>query len=115
MGGKGNQGVASYVERINGSIGYVEYAYALQNKMAYAKLQNKEGNFVAPTSENFQAAAASADWAHADGFYMVLTNQPGAKSWPITGATFILVYKKADQAGDHPGRVEVLRLELCQR
>ncbi len=97
VGGKGNEGVASYVSRIKGSIGYVEYAYALQNKMAYVMLQNHDGNYVAPTSENFQAAAAGADWAHADGFYMVLTDQPGAKSWPITGATFILVYNTQDK------------------
>lgn len=97
VGGKGNEGVASYVKRIKGSIGYVEYAYALQNKMSYAQLQNQAGNFVSPTSENFQAAAANADWAHAPGFYMVLTDQPGAKSWPITGATFILVYKTQDK------------------
>lgn len=94
MGGKGNEGVASFVRQVKGSIGYVEYAYALQNKMTVALLQNHDGNFVAPTSENFQAAAAGADWAHAEGYYMVLTNQPGASSWPITGASFILMYKK---------------------
>ncbi|MGA8261672.1 MAG: phosphate ABC transporter substrate-binding protein PstS [Arenicellales bacterium] len=94
VGGKGNEGVASYVGRIKGSIGYVEYAYALQNKMANVMLQNKDGNFVNPTSENFQAAAANADWKDAPGFYMVLTDQPGAKAWPITGATFILVHKE---------------------
>jgi phosphate transport system substrate-binding protein len=94
VGGKGNEGVASYVSRIKGSIGYVEYAYALQNKMASVKLQNRDGNFVDPTSDAFQAAAANADWSHAPGFYMVLTDQPGADSWPITGATFILVHKR---------------------
>jgi phosphate transport system substrate-binding protein len=92
VGGKGNEGVASYVSRIKGSIGYVEYAYALQNRMSYAKLENAAGKFVDPTSESFQAAAANADWAHAAGFYMVLTDQPGEQSWPITGATFILVH-----------------------
>jgi phosphate transport system substrate-binding protein len=97
VGGKGNEGVASYVNRIKGSIGYVEYAYALQNKMSYAKLENKDGNFVSPTSTSFQAAAANADWNHAPGFYMVLTDQPGKNSWPITGATFILVYKTQDK------------------
>ena len=102
VGGKGNEGVASYVGRIKGSIGYVEYAYALQNKMAYAELRNHDGNYVAPDSASFQAAAAGADWAHAPGFYMVLTDQPGAKSWPITGATFILVYKQQDKA--EPGK-----------
>lgn len=97
VGGKGNQGVANYVSRINGSIGYVEYAYALQNKMNYVRLKNRDGHYVSPTSENFQAAAAGADWQHAPGYYMVLTDQPGAKSWPITGASFILVYKQADK------------------
>ncbi len=93
VGGKGNEGVASYVGRIKGAIGYVEYAYALQNHMSYAQLRNQAGQFVSPTSATFQAAAANADWGHAPGFYMVLTDQPGEQSWPITGATFILVYK----------------------
>jgi phosphate transport system substrate-binding protein len=97
VGGKGNEGVASYVGRIKGSVGYVEYAYALQNKMSYAQLENKAGRFVSPTSASFQAAAANADWSHAPGFYMVLTDQPGKDSWPITGATFILVYKNQDK------------------
>jgi phosphate transport system substrate-binding protein len=94
VGGKGNEGVAAYVDRIKGGIGYVEYAYALQNKMAHVKLQNRDGNFVDPTSENFQAAAAGADWKNAPGFYMVLTDQPGANSWPISGASFILMHKQ---------------------
>lgn len=93
VGGKGNEGVASYVSRIKGSIGYVEYAYALQNKMTHVKLGNHDGNFVDPTSEAFQAAAANADWAHAPGYYLVLTDQPGKDAWPISGASFILVYK----------------------
>jgi phosphate transport system substrate-binding protein len=93
VGGNGNEGVASYVQRISGSIGYVEYAYALQNKMAYALLQNRDGNFVKPESMNFQAAAAGADWQNAPGFYMILTDEPGKESWPITGATFILMHK----------------------
>jgi phosphate transport system substrate-binding protein len=93
IGGKGNEGVASYVSRIKGSIGYVEYAYALQNHMAHAELRNRAGNFVNPTSATFQAAAAGADWAGAPGFYLVLTDQPGEHSWPITGASFILMYK----------------------
>ena len=94
VGGKGNPGVASYVQRIKGSIGYVEFAYALQNNMSHVSLRNRDGNFVQPTIKSFQAAAAGADWKHADGFYMVLTDEPGADSWPITGATFILMYKK---------------------
>lgn len=94
VGGKGNEGVASYAGRIPGAIGYVEYAYALQNKLAYTLMQNQAGQLVKPSSESFQAAAANADWAKAPGFYLLLTNQPGAKSWPITGATFILFYKQ---------------------
>jgi len=94
VGGKGNQGVASYVQRINGSIGYVESAYALQNHMAHAKLKNRAGSFVDPTDESVQAAAKGADWAHAKGFYVVLTDQPGASAWPITGASFVLVRRK---------------------
>jgi len=100
IGGKGNEGVASYVSRIKGGIGYVEYAYALQSKMSYARLENQSGHFVAPTSETFQAAAANADWHNAPGFYMVLTDQPGDDSWPITGATFILMYKKQAKPGN---------------
>jgi phosphate transport system substrate-binding protein len=93
VGGKGNEGVASYVQRIQGAIGYVEYAYALQNKMASTMLQNREGKFVKPEAKNFQAAAADADWSNAPGFYQILTDQPGNESWPITGATFILMHK----------------------
>jgi len=86
--------VASYVKRVKGAIGYVEYAYALQNHMAHVKLGNHAGSFVDPNSASFQAAAANADWRNAKGFYMVLTDQPGAASWPITGASYILVYKQ---------------------
>jgi len=93
VGGKGNEGVASYVQRVKGSIGYVEYAYALQNKMTYAQVQNRDGNFVSPSSETFKAAAAGADWNKAPGYYLVLTDQPGRNAWPISGATFILMYK----------------------
>jgi phosphate transport system substrate-binding protein len=93
VGGKGNEGVAAYVQKINGAVGYVEFAYALQNKMTYLQLQNKAGKFVPPTIESFQAAASNADWSNAPGFYMVLTDQPGEGTWPITGATFILLRK----------------------
>lgn len=92
-GGKGNEGVANFVKQIKGSIGYVEAAYAKQNKMNYAQLQNKDGVFVAPTEDNFKAAAANANWEKAPGFYEILTEQPGKNSWPITGATFILMHK----------------------
>jgi len=93
IGGKGNEGVAANVAQTAGSIGYVEYAYAMQNKLAYTRMKNREGNTVSPTMEAFQAAAANADWAHADHFYMILTDQPGAKSWPIENPTFVLFYK----------------------
>jgi phosphate transport system substrate-binding protein len=92
-GGKGNEGVASFVQRLKGSIGYVEYAYAKQNKMAFTLLQNREGRFVAPDDKSFQSAAAGADWKNAPGFYEILTDEPGKNSWPITGATFILMHK----------------------
>jgi len=94
VGGKGNEGVAAYVQQVDGAIGYVEYAYALQNKMSHVLLQNQDGEFVAPTSGSFQAAAANADWKNAPGYYLVLTDQPGKESWPITGASFILMYKQ---------------------
>jgi phosphate transport system substrate-binding protein len=93
VGGKGNEGVAQYVQRIKGSIGYVEYAYALQNKMTYAMLENSAGNFVAPSEAAFKTAAANAKWDKNKGFYEILTNEPGKESWPITGATFILMHK----------------------
>jgi len=94
VGGKGNEGVAAFVKQTPGAIGYVEYAYALKNKMTYTKLKNKAGKFVAPSIDTFQSAAANADWKNAKGFYMVLTDQPGDASWPIVGASYILVYKE---------------------
>jgi phosphate transport system substrate-binding protein len=97
LSGKGNEGVANYVAQLDGTIGYVEYAYALQNKLAYTQLQNKEGNYVSPTAEGFSSAAANADWEHTAGYGVVLGNQPGAKSWPITAATFILVHAKNEK------------------
>ena len=96
-GGKGNEGVASYVQRIKNSIGYVEYAYALQNKMAHTQLKNRDGQFVSPTNTSFKAAAANAKWDASKGFYEILTNEPGKDSWPITGATFILIYQTQDK------------------
>jgi len=98
-GGKGNEGVASFVQRLKGSIGYVEYAYAKQNKLTFTLLQNREGQFVAPDETSFQAAAAGADWKNAPGFYEILTDEPGKASWPITGATFILMHKSQANAG----------------
>ncbi|HXW21233.1 MAG TPA: phosphate ABC transporter substrate-binding protein PstS [Roseiarcus sp.] len=94
IGAKGNDGVANNVAGTKGAIGYVEYAYAKQNHLTYANMVNKDGKTVAPTMASFQAAAANADWTKEPGFYQILTNQPGADSWPITAATFILMYKK---------------------
>ncbi len=97
MGGKGNEGVASYVQRIKNSIGYVEYAFAMQNKMNCVQLKNREGLFVKPSDSSFKAAAANAHWDKAPGFYELLTDEPGRESWPITGATFILMHKVQDK------------------
>jgi phosphate transport system substrate-binding protein len=94
-GGKGNEGVSAFVQRLPNSIGYVEYAYAKQNKMSYVQLQNAAGNFVAPDDLNFKAAAAGADWSKS--FYQILTNQSGKDAWPITGATFIMMHVKQDK------------------
>jgi phosphate transport system substrate-binding protein len=99
VGGKGNDGVAAQVKQTPGAIGYVEYAFAKQNTMTYALMQNKSGGFVAPDAKNFAAAAANAKWSSAPGFYLLLLDQPGAEAWPITGATFILMHtKQADAA-----------------
>jgi phosphate transport system substrate-binding protein len=95
VGGKGNEGVAAFVGRLPNSIGYVEYAYVKQNRMTYAMLQNAQGNLVAPDDTAFKAAAANADWNKS--FYQVLTNQPGDKSWPITGTTYVLMHKGQDK------------------
>jgi phosphate transport system substrate-binding protein len=97
VGGKGNEGVASYVQKINGALGYVEYAYAKQNKLAHGAVQNKAGKFVQPDDATFKAAAAGADWSSVPGMGVVLTDQAGEQSWPITGASFILVHAKQDK------------------
>ena len=94
VGGKGNEGVAEYVKQIKNSIGYVELAYALQSKMAWAAMKNRAGNFVGPSLETFQAAAASADWTKAKDFYLVITDAPGPNSWPIAASSFVLMYKQ---------------------
>ncbi|MEW6452927.1 MAG: phosphate ABC transporter substrate-binding protein PstS [Pseudomonadota bacterium] len=98
LGAKGNEGVANNVAQTKGSIGYVEYAYAKQNKMTYAKMVNKDGKTVEPTAESFMAAAAAADWEGTPGFGVVLTNEPGAGAWPLAGATFILIHKQPKDA-----------------
>ncbi len=98
QGGKGNDGVSGYVKQTPGAIGYVEFAYAKQNGLPHASLQNAAGEFVNPTTESFSAAAAGADWKQETGFYTLLINQPGAGAWPITGATFILMHKQQADA-----------------
>ena len=98
VGGKGNEGVAAYVKQIKGGIGYVEFSYALQNKLTYARMKNAAGNFVLPSDESFQAAAGSANWASSKDFYLVMTNAPGQNAWPIAATNFILMYKKPKNA-----------------
>jgi phosphate transport system substrate-binding protein len=96
IGGKGNEGVASYVQRVKHSIGYVEFAYSKQNGLPYVIMQNREGEFVKPSIDSFQSAAQYAEWEKAPGFYEILTNEPGKTTWPIAGATFILMHKNQD-------------------
>jgi phosphate transport system substrate-binding protein len=98
IGAKGNEGVSNNVSQTKGSIGYVEYAYALQNKLIYTKMVNKDGKPVAPTGAAFQAAASNADWNSVPGYGVILANEPGAESWPMTAATFILIHKQPDDA-----------------
>lgn len=106
IGAKGNEGVANMTTQTDGAIGYVEYAFAKQNKMTTTTLINKAGKTVVPSAESFQSAATSADWAHSDSYYVILTDQDGAKSWPISGASFILMYK---QPGDAAAVGEALK------
>ncbi|HEY5999844.1 MAG TPA: phosphate ABC transporter substrate-binding protein PstS [bacterium] len=113
VGGKGNEGVAAFVQQAEGTIGYVEYAYAVQNKLATVQLRNRAGKFVAPSIASFQAAAAGADWKGAPGFALVLTDQAGDASWPITGASFILV--RARQTDAARGRAMLAFFDWCLR
>jgi len=103
-GGKGNEGVSAFVQRLPNSIGYVEYVYAKQNKMAYVMMRNQSGGFVAPSDANFKAAAAGADWSKT--FYQVLTDQAGKDAWPITGATFIMMHVKQDKPAQSAAAVK---------
>ena len=114
VGGKGNEGVAAYVRQLKGSIGYVELAYAEQNNMSYAALQNAAGQFVQPTAESFAAAAASADWANAKDFNLVITNAPGEHAWPITATNFILVYKQPKDAAKAKHTLEFFKWAYAQ-
>jgi phosphate transport system substrate-binding protein len=98
IGGKGNEGVSAYIQRIPNSIGYVEYAYAVQNKLGYARMKNAAGQVVKPDAASFQAAAATADWSHAKNFDLLMTNAPGPKAWPITATSWVIMYKQPKNA-----------------
>jgi phosphate transport system substrate-binding protein len=112
VGGKGNEGVAAYVRQIPNSIGYVEYAYVVQNHMAWASVQNSAGNFIAPSAASFQAAAAAADWAHAQDFFLVMTNAPGADAYPITATTFVLMHRQPKDKARSDGALAFFRWAL---
>ena len=112
VGGKGNEGVAAYVERLKGAIGYVEYAYVIQNKMNWTAMKNAAGATVRPSAESFQAAAASADWAHAKDFYLVMTDAPGQDAYPIAATTFILMYKQPKDAARAKAALDFFRYAL---
>jgi phosphate transport system substrate-binding protein len=112
IGGKGNEGVAAYVKQIKGGLGYVELAYATENNMAYAAMQNAAGNWVQPSAASFQAAAATADWANAKDFSLVITNAPGPDAWPIAATNFILMYKQPKDAVRSKATLEFFKWAL---
>ena len=114
IGGKGNEGVAGYVRQVANSIGYVEYAYVLQNKMAYALMQNAAGNFVSPNAASFQAAADTADWAHSQDFNLVMTNAPGKDAYPITATTFVLMHKQPKDPAKSKASLDFFRWALTK-
>jgi phosphate transport system substrate-binding protein len=109
IGGKGNEGVAAYVKQLKGAIGYVEYAYALQNNLTFAMMQNAAGNYVSPKSATFSEAAASADWAHATDFNLVMTNAPGQNAWPITATTWAIMYKQPKDAAQSQAALDFFK------
>jgi phosphate transport system substrate-binding protein len=109
IGGKGNEGVAAYVKQVVGGIGYVEYAYALQNKLAFSRMRNAAGNFVQPRDETFSAAAATADWNSAPDFNVIMTNAPGEQAWPITATTWAIMYKKPKDAARSKAALDFFR------
>lgn len=112
VGGKGNEGVAAYVNRLKNSIGYVEYAYVIQNKMTYASIQNKAGNFVEPNGKSFQAAAATANWTNSTDFDLVMTDASGPDAYPITATTFIIMYKQPKNAAQSKAAIEFFKWAL---
>jgi phosphate transport system substrate-binding protein len=114
IGGKGNEGVAAYVRQINGGIGYVEYAYALQNKLAYSRMRNAAGRFVLADDTGFAAAAASADWASAQDFNLIMTNAPGETAWPITATTWAIMYKHSKKPAQTKAALEFFKWSFEQ-
>ena len=112
VGGKGNEGVSQYVRQIKGSIGYVEYAYAVKNKLAWVDLKNASGNFMKPSADAFAAAAATADWASAKDFNLIMTNAPGAQAWPITATTWMIMYKTPKNASNSKVTFDFFRFAL---
>jgi phosphate transport system substrate-binding protein len=114
VGGKGNEGVAAYVKQIPGSIGYVEYAYALQNRMTHALVQNKAGRYVQPNGSSFSAAAATVDWAKARDFYQLMTNAPGATAWPIAATTWVVMYKHPKNAASSASATKFFNWSLTK-
>ena len=109
IGGKGNEGVAAYVKQIRGGVGYVEYAYALQNKLAHASLKNASGRFIQPDDKAFSAAAATADWKSAKDFNLIMTNAPGADAWPITATTWAIMYKHPKKAASSKAALDFFK------
>ena len=114
IGGKGNEGVSAYIKQIPNSIGYVEYAYAVQNKLGYARMKNAAGQVVQPDAASFQAAAATADWAHAKNFDLLMTNAAGAKAWPITATSWVIMYKQPKNAANSKVALDFFRYAYAE-
>ncbi|QQC63140.1 phosphate ABC transporter substrate-binding protein PstS [Paraburkholderia ginsengisoli] len=112
IGGNGNEGVATYVNHVKNSIGFVEYAYVLQNKMTYGSIQNKAGNFIEPSAKSFQAAAATADWTKAEDFDLVMTDATGPEAYPVTAATFVVLYKQPKNGTQSKATVDFFKWAL---
>jgi phosphate transport system substrate-binding protein len=109
IGGKGNEGVSAYVKQVPNSIGYVEYAYAVQNHLGYARMKNAAGKVVSPETASFQAAASTADWSHAKNFNLLMTNTPGADAWPITATSWVIMYRQPKNAANSKVALEFFR------